>query len=311
MLIQRGKPYRLVTFLLLCLAVAVPARPQKKFPYEKADMPFNAPAVERPIDRDCADGGTGSGDHQQAQNRAKNDFGAQGTPVPVTITDFDRLERASLRARVCAQKPQGNCRPLKLDSKMLPADRDQLKDIARTAGGATVGEGTVVVLEAKLLDSHYSNTKYNVYGFKNDKPERGGGESVNCKGVPSADASAAVNRNDIHIVLAAPGVKSHCLSVTAEISPHFRPDSWRRFHNMGENQLGEDVNEEARGVDFKKIELVRITGPLFYDASHEPCTDKKRASPARRSIWEIHPVHKLEVKSNGKWVSFDEWAKKH
>jgi hypothetical protein len=167
------------------------------------------------------------------------------------------------------------------------------------------------VLEARVLDSHYSNTKYNIYGYKNHKPIRGQGESVNCKGVPDLDASSEIDRNDIHIVLEAPGVMDECLSVTAEISPHFRPNSWRRFHNMGPNSLGEDVNLEAKGVNFNKFQMVRITGPLFYDASHEPCSPGKHASPARRSIWEIHPAYKLEVKSNGQWMSFDDWAKTH
>ena len=134
---------------------------------------------------------------------------------------------------------------------------------------------------------------------------------MNCKKLPGVDSSA-IERNDIHIELVEPGVKEKCLSVTAEISPHFRPDSWQRFHNMRANSEAEDISidrPEAKRVNFKKVQLVRVTGPLFYDASHEPCSAHKRASPARRSIWEIHPVYKIEVRVAGKWMSFDDWAK--
>jgi hypothetical protein len=307
--------YRVLSLVTFCLAVTALAQTPKKFPYKEADMRFNAPPVERPIDRDCGAEGTGKGDYQQAQNRAKNNFGAQGTPVPVLITDFDRLEKATLRARNCWAKKQTNCRKLEMDSSGLPVDREELKDIAKSAAGDSVGEGTLVVLEAKVLDSHYSNTKYNFYGFDKTtkKPQFGGGESVNCKGVPSNTESASIARNDIHIVLTAPGITDDCLSVTAEISPHFRPTLWNRFHGMGPtpNSGGKDVNKEAKGVNFKNFQMVRITGPLFYDASHEPCSPGKHASPARRSLWEIHPAYKLEVKVNGQWVDFDDWAETH
>jgi hypothetical protein len=292
-------------FLILCyLALAVPTLAQKKFPYDKEAMPFNAPAVKRDIDEDCSDEGTGKGDAQRAQNRAKNNFAAKGKPVPILITDIDRLEKATIAARNCFAKHGTKCKQLAIDPDGLPIDRKQLRDIATTGNGVSLGEGTIVVLEAKVLDSHYSNTKYNLYKNKGKPPSRGSGESVNCKNKLSSE----IDRNDIHIVLAAPGEKNDCMSVTAEISPHFRPDAWRRFHNMGQNSLGEDINLEAKGVDFKKIQMVRITGPLFYDASHEPCSPGHRSSPARRSLWEIHPAYKLEVKNKGVWQTFDEWA---
>jgi hypothetical protein len=305
----RSKLYRPALFVTLCIAVTALAQPPNKFPFKIQDMPFNAPAVERPIDRDCAAEGsakntTPTEKARRAQNRAKNGFGAGGTPVPILITDFDRLEKATLRARVCAANNWSNCRRVNLTGGM-PSDRGQLKDIATTAAGAKVGEGTVVVLEAKVLGSHYSNTKYNIYGNG-----RGSGESVNCKGVPDAEGSTEIDRNDIHIELAAVGVTNHCLSVTAEISPHFRPDSWRRFHNMRSNGPGDNVNVEAKGVNFNKLKLARLTGPLFYDASHEPCSPgHTNVSPKRRSLWEIHPVYKLEVQTlAGQWMSFEDWA---
>lgn len=319
----RQKPYRALSFFLLCAAVTTLAQAPKKFPFEKKDMPFKQIAVEHPIDRDCAAEGTAKTNTaaeraRQAQNRAKNRFDAQGAPVPILIADFDRLEKATVRARNCWAKKQTGCRKLELEtSSGMPANREQLHDIATTAAGAKVGEGTIVSLEAKVKDSHYSNTKYNFYGVGDDgKPDFGEGESVNCKGVPSKSEAASIQRNDIHIVLVVPGETDNCMSVTAEISPHYRPKLWERFHDMGPTSHGtaalgnKDVNSEARRVNFGKLKLVRITGPLFYDASHEPCSPGHTSvSPKRRSLWEIHPAYKLEVQTlSGQWMSFEDWA---
>jgi hypothetical protein len=304
---RRQKHYRVVSFFLLCAAVTALAQAPKKFPFEKQDMPFKQIAVERPIDRDCgAEGSAKSSSDLERARQAQNRANKQGAPVPILVTDFDRLEEATVRARNCAAKKKkaANCPRLDQTGGM-PSDRRQLQDIATTEAGKTVGEGTVVVLEAKVLGSHYSNTKYNHYSNG-----RGEGESVNCKGVPDNEGSSEIDRNDIHIELVAPGVTNHCLSVTAEISPHFRPEPWRRFHDMRGGGPGDDVNVEARGVNFKKLRMVRITGPLFYDASHEPCSPGHTdVSPQRRSLWEIHPAYKLEVQTlSGKWMSFEDWA---
>ena len=74
--------------------------------------------------------------------------------------------------------------------------------------------------------------------------------------------------------------------MSAEMSPHFRPDSWFRLAGTGsvrkrETPLGSNA--------------VRIRGPLFFDASHVPCTGAAEANPARVSIWEIHPVYAIDI----------------
>jgi hypothetical protein len=40
---------------------------------------------------------------------------------------------------------------------------------------------------------------------------------------------------------------------------------------------------------------VRVRGPLFFDASHVPCTPDKEANLARLSLWEIHPAYAIDV----------------
>jgi len=290
-----------LTILILFGFVTCAAAQPNQFPFSESDMRarLNGRPVERDIDKTCAADGSATKIEHKTQNRAKNDFSRTSVPVRMRITDFDRLEKATVRARNCWKNDLSNCRKLELKGG-LPVDREQLVNMATTANGEDVGEGTVVSLEAKVLDSHYANTKFNIYN-KTGRPARGSGESVNCK-------NNAVDWNDIHVVLAAPGITDHCLSVTAEVSPHFRPTAWRRFHDMGKNRLGEDINTQAKRVNFSKFQMVRITGPLFYDASHEPCSPGHSTSPARRSLWEIHPAYKLDVKVNGQWMSFEEWV---
>lgn len=121
---------------------------------------------------------------------------------------------------------------------------------------ANLGEGNYITYVALIMDAHYSDTT--------------GGEKVNCnlKGNPP---------NDIHIVLMSKaGETDECTSTTAEMSPHYRPAGW--------------TPDRLNGL--KKP--VRIRGQLFYDNSHVVC-GKTKPNPKRASLWEIHPVYKIDV----------------
>ena len=126
----------------------------------------------------------------------------------------------------------------------------------------------------------------------------GKGENVNCK-LTTAD------ENDIHIELTMDPVNETdpCDGVTAEMSPHFRPDEWSKLTELD-----------------KFDRPVRVTGPLFFDDSHSPCHDNVRPNPKRISVWEIHPVYQFEVckaktkdlkscdvKDNSVWIPLDQW----
>lgn len=55
---------------------------------------------------------------------------------------------------------------------------------------------------------------------------------------------------------------------------------------------------------------VRVTGQLFFDASHGPCVGGRGSAPRPRSIWEIHPVYAIDVfdTTKNKFVPLGEWA---
>lgn len=167
----------------------------------------------------------------------------------------------------------------------LPENRSVLKDLIPTAGGTAVGEGTKVVFVGFVL-----------------RTKLAGKESVNCH-LPGKAA------NDIHIVLARRPDDTECNSVTAEMIPHFRPAAWDK------------ITFQSVLAKLRK-HPVRITGQMFFDASHSPCGHAEfqpQGDPKRRSLWEIHPVYAIDVCKNQTlascktdeepvWTAFDKWV---
>jgi hypothetical protein len=228
-------------------------------------------AHKQPIDSQCTIEGTGS-PASKAQNRAKNNFCPTGRPVEVTISLLHSLETATETALTTAGIPFGS-------PTGIPPNRDRLRQ-GFDVGGKHFAEGMLVSIRAFVLDAHHSNVS--------------NGENVNCNvtGRPA---------NDIHIVLSSTAGGDPCNGVTAEISPHGRPDVWDGFD------------------DFVFTHPVMFLGQLFYDASHKPCSAGHRVSPARIASWEIHPVYSIFVCKNvspsacpasdmSKWTPFDQWV---
>ena len=225
------------------------------------------------VDAKCtSDGNSGNDIKKRLENNAKNNFCAVGTPRPITYEDFKGLQQASdnIPGLQNALKESRNAL-----LKIFPADQP------------TIGEGTLVQFVAFVAHARHSNVG------------KGKGENVNCKLTTRED-------NDIHIEMRMdPTDDDPCNGVTAEMSPHFRPDVWNELVRM----------EIARPV--------RITGPLFFDNSHHPCRGDVRPNPKRISVWEIHPVYQFEickdskvtklpspacdVRTNAHWIPLDQW----
>lgn len=207
------------------------------------------------IDGQCSIEGAGNTDEKIAESKAKNDF-----CVPTgKITRIEYQTFKDLQEATIFKRS---------------ANRSPLAKIT-LPNGATLGEGQYVEYAGFLLHAQYSN--------------KSKGEEVNCN-IPGEDT------NDIHIQMVAdPTDDDACDSVTAQMSPHFRPESW--------------TPEKLNSV---KDHMIRLRGPLFYDGSHAPCRDGKRPNPQRISVWEIHPVYSVDVcQQKGpkctSWVALDEW----
>ncbi len=237
----------LATLAVAALAgAALPAAAAADGLTPSCPLPFAAIAGKHPVDADCdAPGKPTSSDKTHAQNTAKNNFCATGDPAWVTRVSFRKLQAAAAQAGITFGS----------DSK-LPEDRSALANIYKTSEGATIGEGSKVRLVAFVKDAHYSNVS--------------NGESVNC-------GETGKEANDIHIVTVQDPADDECTSVTAEMSPHFRPDGWTP---AALNALQAPV---------------RFTGQLFFDGSHRPCTAGHPQNPKRIAIWEIHPVYAVDV----------------
>jgi hypothetical protein len=230
-------------------------------------VPFEDIAMEHDLDQDCGVEGKTTTAPNALQNRAKNNFCAEGAPARVSRWSFVRLQKAADDAGVRSGTP--------------PADRSPLRDLYTTSDGNTIGEGSLVRFVGFILDAHHSNVSK--------------GEGVNCK-------RGGRENNDIHIVLAeSKNVSDFCTSITAEMSPHFRPEDW------------------DSGVLEELGRPVRLTGNLFFDGSHGPCRPGHPASPKRISVWEIHPIYQVDVCKNkslsgcrfddeSKWIPLNEFA---
>jgi hypothetical protein len=247
-------------------------------------LPFQNISAHHPIDTDCGPIGDAASDAGKQQNLAKNNLCAPGPPVIIKQSLFDTLQQAVLQKHF----PFGNQHiqhPVQLSS-----DRSPLVNLVQNSDGENVGEGTQVRFVAFILEAHHADVQ--------------GGESVNC-------TKPGTVRNDIHIGLSEVAGVAPCQSVTAEIIPHFRPAAWDSIDSP---------------TSAKKIagHPVRLTGQLMFDASHAPCGDPHhvRGDPARRSLWEIHPVYAIEVCKNKRlnkcladadtpWVPLNVFLSKH
>lgn len=260
-------------------------------------LPYNAiKTTGLAIDAQCPKGGhsslvNGSQGHI-LQNLAKNNFCATGDPVPVSYNAFVSLQTAVNDMGDSLNWGSG---------QKIPTDRSALQNLKIKDGtrSLTIGEGSKVVFVGYVSAYEFADTH--------------GGEDVNCN--LNGDEN-----NDIHLTLRqTPGLilkrpatlpDPRCNSISAEVSPHFRPAAWNKLAAPSSNPT------------FTQYPL-RITGALTFDAEHKPCLNGKPApgSPVRISVWEIHPVYAVDVckftalsrctaNSKTAWVPFDQYTGK-
>jgi len=257
-------------------------------------LPFSG-SVSHPVDEHCPNEGCTNNPPDITQNRIKNNFCATGTPVEISFNSIDRLQ-ADVDKMVTQHKisygkgppsgpPQPNARP-KISS-------GKLDTIDKNGHPVKIGEGDLVTIDAFVLDAKHDDTF--PFGF--------GGETVNCK-------NSLLEWNDIHIALGRTATMGECNSVTAEIVPHFRPAVWDRFDSNSCTSRHVTSPLPVKGI------RVRITGQLFFDGSHLPNSCSKPhpgGNPLRRSVWEVHPVYKIEVfdVASSSFITLEQWAAQH
>ena len=230
--------------LLLLQVVAlgpIPAVAQKF--QTNCTLPFEQIASSHPIDDACPKEGSSTTEAQRQQSMSKNNFCASGTALRLTLSQLVQLQQ------IVQEKNMVFGRPGSIKDRAVLRKMTMLGDIA-------IGEGSLVMVVGYLVDAHFSNVLK--------------GENVNCK-------IGGSENNDISLVLGRTPDADRCSTITAEISPHFRPITWSRI------------------TEQKITKRVRITGQLFFDDAHRPCAEGHRQAPARASLWEIHPVYSIEI----------------
>jgi hypothetical protein len=241
-----------------------------------AKPPFPVKTSKRSIDGTCGNSGDTKTGPKGVQNRVKNNLCRTGPTTTLTFADFKSLQEAVAAKQITFGASFSNGQR----TEHFPSNRNQL---SAKSLGTRVGEGAVVRVVGLMADPHYSDV--------------GEGEDVNCHRPTEAE-------NDIHINLveapAPPRPAQHdpdhaqklaafhsalCTGIVVEVIPHFRPAAYEMA---------------VLGPIADKHVPVRISGQLFFDASHHPCRNGTpgHGDPARMSLWEIHPVYAIEVCKN-------------
>jgi len=112
-----------------------------------------------------------------------------------------------------------------------------------------------------------------------------GGEGTNCKFTGEANT-------DWHMALVRTHRDSEPNALVVEPTPRIK----RKHPNWTKPMLAPWSGDERQRTD-----SVRITGFLFYDPDHANHLRKYR-----RTMWELHPVTRIEVFQNGAWVDVDD-----
>jgi hypothetical protein len=142
-------------------------------------------------------------------------------------------------------------------------------DRVLAASQITPFEGVAVSVVGFLVNNHHNEVKVE------------GAERTNCQ-------FTAPTEVDWHIPLAAQAGKHEKNSIVVETTPRVRRD----HPNWTTARLNPLVNTST---------LVRISGWLMFDPDHPT-----HLGVFRTTLWEIHPIMKIEVQQGGIWKSLDE-----
>lgn len=155
-----------------------------------------------------------------------------------------------------------------------PVDFQSFLDLTWPKATEATDRDTWSTQDASAI-SRYEGVPISVEGYL-AKASESGKESTNCHklGNDNLDWHLTVTQN--------PG-EDRSLGIVMEATPRVRPNhSWTlaMLQNIVEGK-----------------ERIRISGWLFFDPEHPNHLGKYRAT-----LWEIHPITKIEVFRDGKWV---------
>jgi hypothetical protein len=147
---------------------------------------------------------------------------------------------------------------------------------------AQLGELALLSTNERALVMRYEGLPIALEGYLVGVKESGP-ESCNCHG-------AAFEFRDHHLWLAPSADDDRTRAVVVETTPRVRAK-----HPHWDTQT---LNTVA-----KTRQHVRISGWLMFDPEHPDQVGKTRAT-----LWEIHPIMRIEIEQNGQWINLDDWT---
>ena len=149
-----------------------------------------------------------------------------------------------------------------------------------------VGEGRHWTAAQTREVERYEGIPLTITGFLAAvKPQAGSAEGTNCRFKGEANT-------DWHIALV-PGYRDgEDKAMVVEPTPRLK----RSHPNWRAAMLA-----DRTGAQRSRTDSVRVTGFLFYDLDHANHLGRYRAT-----MWELHPVTRIEVFRDGVWVDLDE-----
>jgi len=239
--------------------------------FESSCNPFSKAAVAHAVDNTCAITGDATTDGDKAQDRLKNNLCANGSARAITMKELTALQNSVDATGV----NYGNEHEGKGGGP--PADRSTLFT-KLPAGSAKEGDlvsfvGYIVEVQpgsSETVDCHCTET---------DAIDVHIAVADHLLDLQTAPANATKEQK--HEITVKNDAQLCTNSLVVETIPHKRPAA-----------LEQQAIEPLRD---KKI--VKITGPLLFDASHKPChgTTPGTGDPARVTVFEIHPVYDIAV----------------
>jgi hypothetical protein len=162
---------------------------------------------------------------------------------------------------------------------------EALLDLPFGTGGLATDREQWTDAQAAAI-AEYEGIPVTVTGFLAAlRPQARNKESTNCQLTGEANT-------DWHVALAPSYRSPEYLAVVVEPTPRFKA----RHATWTPGRLREWVGDRRQRAD-----SVRVTGYLFYDPSHANHLRRYRVS-----MWEVHPVTRIEVFRRGAWADLDD-----
>jgi hypothetical protein len=127
--------------------------------------------------------------------------------------------------------------------------------------------------------------------------QEAGPESTNC--------GAEKHRGDVHVWITPRPKQNMTHALVAELTPRVR------------EAFGED-NSKTQAAKLTAVAKrglkVRVSGWLLFDEDHPEQlgdryqTDGKKLRQRRATLWELHPVMRIEIEDGGTWHALKNWV---